>query len=207
MANNITIKDGLSNAVDIRTSNVGGVHYWHTGAHAYVANAAVSNSNPVPTFSAPLVAANNFTRPADTTAYASGDLVAANTTNTNVTFLRLDVARGNDLPFKIVKTTLRKSANSTTNATWRVHFYNALPVATTGDNGVYTVSGSNNYVGYVDVATDVGHSDGAAGANATAAITGFPLTGNVLVYAAVEARGAYTPNTGETFWLKVLTTA
>lgn len=146
-----------------------------------------------------------FTRPADTTAYASGDLVANNTTAGSVTPLSLTVARVAAGSFLLRRVRLRKSGTSVTNATFRVHFYSASPSVTNGDNGAWLSSGSADYIGSMDVSTMKAFSDGAVGVGQPN--EGYELTHKLasgqIVYALVEARAAYTPASAEVFLLTV----
>ena len=144
----------------------------------------------------------NFTRPADTTAYASGDLVANSTTAGSVAAMEFTGSRNMKQVFWIRKVKLHKSGTSVTNAAFRVHFFRAAPTTVTnGDNGAFSVSGVADYIGAVDVTLNRAFTDGAAG-------FGAPIVGNemivkqaagVSIYALIEARGAYTPSSAEVF--------
>lgn len=166
----------------------------------------VDAANPLPIRGSSAVVAGSFTRPADTTAYAAGDLVANSTTAGSVTPVALAVARTNGGTGQLLNIRLSKSGTSLNNASFRVHLFRTSPTTTVGDNGVF--AGAVNgiaavYIGYVDITTDVAFSDGAKG-SATA-----PAGRQVMIfetgassssiYALVEARGAYTPTSGETF--------
>jgi len=68
----------------------------------------------------------NVTRPADTTAYASGDLVANNTTSTSVVPMSFAIGRGasgSALTGMLRRMRLRKTGNSITNAQFRLHLW------------------------------------------------------------------------------------
>lgn len=152
----------------------------------------------------------SFTRPADTTAYASGDLVANSTTAASVTPLSwsLPVQSLNAINF-IRRVRLKKSGNSLTNASFRVHFYTTDPTASApsnGDNGAWATVEAG-YLGSVDVTIDKAFIDNSGPAvgigvpNAGSEIN-FNATGGTdkqTVYALVEARGAYTPASAEVF--------
>lgn len=142
----------------------------------------------------------NFTRPADVTAYASGDLVANNTVAGSVAPMSFALGR---LPTKggcIRRVILRKSGTGIANASFRVHFYSAAPTVTNGDNGAWISNQAAGYLGSIDVTVDKAFSDGASG-------TGSPAAGSEVVfsaqtvYALLEARGAYTPANAEVFTL------
>lgn len=151
-------------------------------------------------------ASANFTRPADTNVYASGDLVANNTTAGSVTPMSFTVGRGAlGLGGMIRRARMRKTGTGITNASFRLHLYSASPTVTNGDNGAWLSNQAANYIGAVDITVDKAFSDGAAG-------NGAPNVGSELnfvsdtVFGLLEARGAYTPASAEvnTLILEVL---
>jgi hypothetical protein len=164
----------------------------------------VSGANPLPTVAGGYVAnpTANFTRPSDTTAYASGDLVANSTTAGSVVAMTLTIARVAAGSAMLRRLKLHKSGTSVTNASFRVHLFRADPsTVTNGDNGAFSVSGVADYLGAWDVIVDRAFTDGAAG-------FGVPLYGSEQtiklesgtdVFALIEARSAYTPASAEVF--------
>ena len=141
----------------------------------------------------------SFTRPADTTAYASGDLVANSVTAGSVVPMQFTASRATGKGGMIRRIRLRKSGTGVTNASFRLHLYSAAPsTIANGDNGAWSTSGVADYIGALDVTMDRAFTDGAAG-------NGLPITGGEINYVAdtlfglLEARGAYTPASGETF--------
>jgi hypothetical protein len=102
---------------------------------------------------------------------------------------------------------LSKSTTSTTNASFRVHFFKSSPTVANGDNGAFSANLiAAIHIGFVDVdMTSIGvvGSDGAKGEAAPArSVILFDCTAQAL-YALIEARGAYTPGNAETFTLAV----
>lgn len=150
---------------------------------------------------------NTFTRPNDTTAYASGDLVANSTTAGSVTPLSFDISNlGKSL--RILRLRVNKSGTSTTNATFRVHLFTASPTVANGDNAAISANNSANWLGYIDCVVAQTFTDGAAGvvSGITASTFGnmpcvFSAGGSL--YALLEARAAYTPTANETFTLTI----
>lgn len=143
-----------------------------------------------------------MTRPADTTQYTSGDLVANNVTAGSVVPLSLSMARVSGLGGMVRRVRLRKTGTSITSALFRVHFYRSSPTVSNGDNGVWLTNKSADYVGAVDITCDRAFTDGASG-------NGVPNVGNELnftadtYYALIEARGAYTPASAEAFTVEL----
>lgn len=149
----------------------------------------------------------SFTRPANTTAYAAGDLVANSTTAGSVTPLSFTSAiRAAGDAVRIERCRIRKSSTGLTNTTFRLHLFESSPTLSVGDNAAFNSSGVlgvNNalaYVGSFAVTMQNSGSDGAIG-------FGVPLVGNgvtlqpgsgTTIYGLIEATGAYTPTSGET---------
>jgi hypothetical protein len=153
-----------------------------------------------------LLSSTAFTRPADTTAYALGDLVANNTTAGSVTPISFAVARLNGGSGRIQTVRLWKSSTSITNAQFRLHFYSTSPTIANGDNGVWSttgyVSGVPIYLGSADVVINKAFSDGSMGegyATYGAWVPFIAASGSQTVYCLIEARAAYTPTSAETF--------
>ena len=149
---------------------------------------------------------SNFTRPADTTAYAVGDLVANSTTNTSVTPLSWTITRVAAGSVMIRRIRLKKSGTSTTNASFRLHLYRTTPATiTNGDNGAWSTTYSD-YIGAFDVTCDRAFTDAAHGSS------GNPLNGTDIclklasgstIYGLLEARAAYTPGNAEVFTVEL----
>lgn len=159
---------------------------------------------PVPLFVLPTA---GFTRPGDTTAYAFGDLVANSTTAGSVVLDTAPVAKATNQAFTILRCRLQKSTTTLTNAIFRIHLYSvAAPTFTNGDNGAWlstlASSGTNIYLGSMDVTVDKAGSDVAEGTGTPTlgtAIIGIPISGTQNIAYAVEARAAYAPGNAEVF--------
>src|SRR5262245_10011265 len=145
-----------------------------------------------------LLTAATITRPNDTTAYASGDLIANNTTAGSVVAPVFDVPIiGRDLYIKRCKIT--KSAGPVANGSFRAHFFSTqVTVTTNGDNAAFTPTSMAAYLGYIDVTmvSPLGGwgwaaDDGAVIWTPTGSATADKL--NVLL----EARAAYVPTANE----------
>lgn len=140
---------------------------------------------------------SSVTRPADTTAYASGDLVANSTTAGSVVPLSFANFARAGAHSKIRRVRIDASKADVTNAQFRVHFYSTSPTVANGDNGAWS-STQSGYLGYIAVTVDQLFSNGASGF-ATGEINGKVTT----LYALIEARAAYTPASAETLTVTV----
>jgi hypothetical protein len=152
--------------------------------------------------------APTMTRPANTTQYTAGDLVANNATVGSVVPLAFSRNRlqGRNSG-RILGGAMRKSAATVTVATFRLHLFSAAPTpATNGDNGAILVSSLANYLGFMDFDfTTTGNNGNIIGGailkrnTALAAPLHFSLTGSGGLFGLIEATGAYAPASGETF--------
>lgn len=148
--------------------------------------------------------AATFTRPADTTAYTSGDLVANSTTAGLVAPMEFQVSRSRDGSLGIIRGRIKKSGTGVTNASFRIHLYSSSPTPTNGDNGAWVTTNAG-YLGFIDVAVDKAFSDAAQGdgvpiSASVAAEMAVKLAGTTTkIFGLLEARGAYTPANAEVF--------
>lgn len=146
-----------------------------------------------------------FTRPADTTAYAVGDLVANSTTAGSVTPLQFTVARSAAGSGMIRRARIRKTGTNVTNAIFRLHLYNVSPTASNGDNGAWLTNQAAEYVGSFDLTLDKAFTDGAAG-NGIPSVgfeVNFKLPSGTVLFGLLEARAVYTPASAEVFLVEL----
>jgi hypothetical protein len=148
------------------------------------------------------IAAASFTRPADTTAYASGDLVANSTTAGSVIPMTFSI-RPENRGSMIRRARIKKTGTSIASASFRLHIYETVGITcANGDNGVWSTNNMINYVGSIDITLDKAFTDGAQG-------VGAPSSGSELNYdigscfGLLEARGAYTPASAEVFTVEL----
>lgn len=157
------------------------------------------------------IAATQFTRPSDTTAYASGYLVANSVTAGSVATLQFaTAARVSGGTGDVIGCKIKKSTNSATNAAFRLHLFTIIPTFTSaGDNSALStvvVGTAGGYLGYVDVTAMTGFSDVASGTGAPDnARQRLPFIAVAqILYGFLEARGAYTPGSAETFDVSIM---
>lgn len=193
---------GLPSSVDTGSDATGvvqlaggvGVRGWLSGLFSLFSNGGAKVGNNTVNASASKV------RPANTTAYATGQLVADNVTAGSVTPFSLTAARVAAGSGVIRKVRLTKTSTGIANAAFRVHFFSAAPTVTNGDGGTFLPNGVANYLGSADITMDRALSDGAWGASDVGMTDiSFKLSSGTTVYALIEARAAYTPTSAETF--------
>lgn len=146
---------------------------------------------------------NTMVRPADTTAYAVGDLVANSVTAGSVaplTFTGLTSGPQYGGTVRIDRVRVRTSSISVSNALFRVHFYAATVTPSNGDNAAWLTPVAN-YIGAADVTVDEVFSNGAEGVGLP--VVGAAILGNVPaganLFALIEARAPYVPTSAGTF--------
>lgn len=148
-------------------------------------------------------ASATFARPANTTAYTAGDIVANHATGANVVPPPLRVSGIPGRGGRVRQVLLAKSAALLTNASFRVHLFSSAPVITSGDNAAMAVAGiAAGYVGSADVVMDKNFSDAAYDDAGVDLPFQLPEGGRDL-FAVVEALGSYVPASGETFTVRV----
>lgn len=148
------------------------------------------------------VISSSFTRPADTVAYAIGDLIANSTTAGSVVPMSFPLTGISGTGQTIVlRTRLSKTNTSPANASFRLHLYEAAPIVANGDNGAWSTSKAANYLGNIDVASMFGFTDGCTGYGAAAAGAEMRmrLSAGTTLFGLLEARAAYTPGNAKSF--------
>lgn len=158
----------------------------------------------------------SFARPADTNAYAAGDLVANSTTAAEVVPMKFNVGNFPHKSGAIGYVRLFKDDETETNANFSLHLFSEEPVVTNGDNGAFAVSTAEHFLGTIACNMTSG-----AFVTATDAIKRFPVLHDTSpgligfdaspdhvqreLYGLLEAEAAYTPASGEVFqvWLEI----
>jgi hypothetical protein len=143
----------------------------------------------------------SFTRPNNTTAYASGNLVANSVTAGSVVPLKWALGRVPNGTFLVRRVKMYTSSTSVTLTTFNVHFYQSSPTCANGDGAAWSTT-TSGWIGsiQVPVANWVAFTDGAAGMGAAAVgleLNGACAAGSTFIYGLVQAGAAYTPTANE----------
>jgi hypothetical protein len=144
-----------------------------------------------------------FTRPADTTQYAVGDLVANSATAGSVVALKFNpVVNFAGQAVRVEAARIFKSGTGVTSSSFRLHLFEISPgTPANGDNGAFSCAGKD-YAGAIDITVDRAFTDGAFGRGlplTNTPMTFLPGAGEKAVYGLLEARGTYTPGNAEVF--------
>lgn len=148
---------------------------------------------------------DSFTRPANTTQYASGDLVANSATAASVVPLKFGL-NGSGRSGIIRGARLYKSSNTVTAASFTVYLFAGDPgVPTNGDNGAFVVASAANFLDSIAIdLSSGGLAGGTTGAQKRSASLAIPFCFpglNDKIYALIAAAGTYTPASAESFKL------
>lgn len=151
-----------------------------------------------------------FKRPADTTAYAAGDLVANSTTAAAVIPLEFDITKIKCRAGVIGYLRLYKSTATVTLATFVLHLFAEAPVVTAGDNAALAVASARHFLG--SAACDLSTGAFVATADVRARFAVLSGTSPALIafdnsdklvkkslYGLLVATAGYTPASGEQF--------
>lgn len=152
---------------------------------------------------ASLKASASFTRPANTTQYASGDLVANDATAANVVMMTFSFAEaGMGKPVSLRRIKITKSDPDVTGAVLRLWLHTDSAVTfSNGDNGALAIGSSTLAIGSVLLTQDLTFAASLAGAGDIVTAT-FDPGCHILppvCYGFLEARGTYTPGDSEAF--------
>ena len=143
-----------------------------------------------------------FTRPADTTQYSIGDLIANSTTAGSVVPMAFDPGNSAGTgQFRLTRLRIIKSGTSVTAANLRLHLYENLPVVANGDNGAWSTDNAAHWLGNIDMASMLAFTDGAAGT--ASAVAGSELLIKMYqgktFYGLLANLSTYTPASAEVF--------
>lgn len=148
-----------------------------------------------------------MTRPATTTQYAAGDLVADNVTAGSVIPLIFPRSRfRGKTSGRITGAGIVKSTVTATDAQFRLHLFNQAKTLTNGDNGALVVNDMTGYIGAIDVDMTTGGtaiSGGPLYKHSAAVSLAFNATGNVYGYLEQTDAQGYVPASAETFLVTI----
>lgn len=153
------------------------------------------------------ITSNQITRPANTTAYAAGDLVGndASTAASNTPFKFDDVVRQIGYQALLRRVKLEsEGGTAVTNGSFRVAFFTAEPVSAAADNAAHSFAKAYqaSFIGYLDPVLALTSADGPTGWSVAAATPLlFKSSNSKSLWAFLLAQAAYTPASGEKFKL------
>lgn len=138
----------------------------------------------------------SFTRPADSTAYGSTDLVANDVDAADVVPLkwRCNSGRG-----RIVAALIFTDDETVTNANFTLHLFRAAPTPSVGDNGVFAVDSTEHHIGSIAMDMTSGATTSSTDKAKRFALTVPIVFGVEVVYGLLATAAAYDPDGAERF--------
>ena len=150
-----------------------------------------------------------FTRPADTTAYAAGDVVSNNATTTTLISLA-SAARVNQGSGYIVGCRVATNKKSVTPRI-RVHLWNASNPTVSADNAAHksVYADIAKRIGAIDLAAmatsaDTTNSDMSSASDWTIRVPFVAAAATTTIYAFLETLDAFTPASGDSWTLELM---
>jgi hypothetical protein len=150
----------------------------------------------------------SFTRPNNTTAYSSGQIIAQSTTAGSCSALGLPAAR---LPIPACTGMIRRARLMVNDTAWlnavvRCHFFKLNPTFSNGDGGNFAGGlNESTYLGACDVTLNEQFSDpyvkGIGAPNAGTEVNFDTASGTQNIYAVLECRSSVTPAASSTWSL------
>ena len=144
-----------------------------------------------------------LTRPANTTAYAAGNLVGSSTTAGSVTvpsFSIANTAGGSVIPKVLLSTNV---TTGWAGIGYQIDFWRAAPTFTNGDGGAYAVAtGAANYLGsYTGTFAQAGDGAYSEAAPVLGNVVAPKLASGASIFWTIKITSAATPISGQTFTL------
>lgn len=147
-----------------------------------------------------------FTRPADTTAYTAGDLVANTTTAGEVVALEFGGSPSQEVLRTIRAARVRRSGTGSNGVSFALFIYSAAPTPTNGDNGAFLTTGRATLLSkFVGTAGDA-FADGKTTQMAPSPNAQIPPIIAGKVYGLLQVNDAMAPASGETFTVQLFCT-
>lgn len=143
-----------------------------------------------------------ITRPANTTAYAAGDVVAANAAVAPIQLT--GIGRQASATGEITHVSLETNNATVTNGDFAIHFFRESFVLE-ADNAAWASLHANraNYLGFITLPTLLAKGGAAATKDDDLRIPFQCSTSGANLFVVIEAMGAYTPASGQVFSISV----
>lgn len=148
-----------------------------------------------------------LTRPANSTPYTAGNLIASNTASGSVTVPSVVAAGAHGGGFHISSLILTTNASGMGGVSLQINLWNAAPTYSNGDGGAYSVNtGSANWLGSFTVPSMIQGGDGAWGAavpDVGSSLDRNCASGTSSIYWDLTAKNAFIPGNAQTFTLSL----
>ncbi|WFU76593.1 hypothetical protein [Bradyrhizobium sp. CB2312] len=169
----------------------------------FTINAPVSDNNPIPITGNTAVVGGSVQRPADTAAYAAGDIVAQSTTAASCSPVPVAASRDVDTKGVLRRCRVKVDDIAWFNANLYVHVFKDAPTFASGDNAAFAAAlTESNYLGAFSVTLDQKFS-GSVVKGIGAPVSGSevifdPSSGTKNIFFVLETKTALTPGSAKT---------
>lgn len=171
---------------------------------SFATGTPIADNNPLPVTGNTAVIGGSIQRPADTAAYAVGDIVAQSTTAGSCSPVPVAVSRDIDTTGIMRRCRVKVNDLAWFNASLYVHVFKDAPTFSSGDNAAFAAAlTESNYLGAFTVTLDQKFSGsivkGIGVPVAGSEIVFDPSAGTKNVFFVIETKSAVTPGSAKTF--------
>lgn len=173
---------------------------------SFASGTPISDTNPMPVASpgSSAVVIGTLQRPADTAAYAVGDIVAQSTAAASCSAVAMAAARDTASGGCLRRCRVKVNDLAWFNANLYVHIFKDAPTFSSGDNAAFAAAlTESNYLGALSVTLDQKFSGsivkGVGAPVAGSEIIFDPSAGTQNIFFVIETKTAVTPGSAKTF--------
>lgn len=171
---------------------------------SFATGTPIADNSPLPVTGNTAVVSGSVQRPADTLAYAVGDIVAQSTTAASCSAVAIAASRDLDTTGLLRRCRLKVNDLAWFNANLYVHVFKDAPTFSSGDNAAFAAAlTESNYLGAFSVTLDQKFSGpfvkGIGLPLAGSEIIFDPSLGTKNLFFVIETRTAVTPGSAKTF--------
>ncbi|WP_441280177.1 hypothetical protein [Bradyrhizobium sp. 63_E2_N1_3] len=171
---------------------------------SFATGTPIADNNPLPITGNSAVVSGSLQRPADTLAYAVGDIVAQSATASSCSGVPVAASRDNDTTGVLRRCRVKVNDLAWFNANLYVHVFKDAPTFASGDNAAFAAALSeSNYLGAFNITLDQKFSGstvkGIGAPLAGSEIIFDPSAGTKNVFFVLETRTAVAPGSAKTF--------
>lgn len=171
---------------------------------SFATGTPIADNNPLPIAGNSAVVGGSLQRPADTLAYAVGDIVAQSTSAAACSAVAVAASRDLDTTGVLRRCRVKVNDIAWFNANLYIHMFKDAPTFSSGDNAAFAAAlTESNYLGAFTVTLDQKFS-GSIVKGIGAPLNGSeiifdPSAGTKNVFFVIETRTAVTPGSAKTF--------
>jgi hypothetical protein len=215
MSDNFQVKDGIGDLQTLRTKDVSTdpsapIHVPASTPMDQTGLALFTSSNPGVFAGLANITSYSMQRPANTVAYAIGDLVGNDLSAVNVIPFQFPVGRAAGTLVQASRARLLKSATNIVNAIFRLHLHQQYPQILAGDGALWLTNTAGYFGSFTFDFTNATlarvFSDGAkiiAAPDVGSNMIAETADESTVIYGVLQVLAAYVPASGEIFTIEI----